>query len=93
MGKLQHTSLGSASYPKESFIIHPGGTTITSENYKETQVVAGKAFKTKLPEKGHKEIIESFLELLDGSAEEMTREEQLEVMLVAFHVENELRET
>jgi predicted dehydrogenase/threonine dehydrogenase-like Zn-dependent dehydrogenase len=92
IGTLHYTSLGSDSYPKESFVIHSGGTTIVSENYTETQVVGGKAFKTRLPEKGHKEIIESFLKSLDTGDVEMTREEQLEVMRIAFHVENELRE-
>lgn len=91
VGTLHYTSLGSASYPKESFILHARGTTITSANYTETRVAGGKKFNTKLPEKGHKEVVESFLRSLALGVGEMTREEQIETMRIAFCVEDELR--
>ena len=52
VGVLQYTSLGSSSFPKESFVVHSGGITISSSNYNVTEVAGGEAFKTSLPEKG-----------------------------------------
>jgi len=93
VGTLNYSSLGSAAYPKESFIIHSGGKTITSENYTNTQVIGGKSFKTPLSEKGHKEVLESFLRSIVSGSSEMSRDEQVETMRVAFCVESELRGT
>mgnify|MGYP001290201019 CR=1 FL=1 len=91
VGTLNYSSLGSSAYPKESFIIHSGGKTIISENFKNTQVVGGKSFKTPLSEKGHKEVLESFVNSIVTGVSQMSRAEQLETMQVAFHVEKELR--
>ena len=93
VGTLNYTSLGSKSFPKESFIIHAGGKTITSENYTNTQVIGGQSFKTPLSEKGHKEILESFLKSIISGNSIMTRDEQIETLQVAFSVESELRGT
>ena len=65
--------------------------TILSENYKETRVIGGRTYKTPLPEKGHKEIFESFISSLSRGSIEMTREEQLSTMRIAINVESELR--
>ena len=54
-------------------------------------MAGGKKFNTKLPEKGHKEVVESFLRSLALGVGEMTREEQIETMRIAFCVEDELR--
>jgi predicted dehydrogenase/NADPH:quinone reductase-like Zn-dependent oxidoreductase len=91
LGTLNYSSLGSSKYPKESFVIHSGGKTITSENYKNTQVVGGKSFNTALSEKGHKEVLESFVDSVLMGVTHMSREEQVETMRVAFYVESELR--
>ena len=91
VGSLNYTSLGSTSFPKESFIIHSGGKTIVSENYKKTQVIEGQTFKTALSEKGHKELLQTFINSISTGAHEMSRVEQIETMKIAFFVENELR--
>ncbi len=91
VGTLNYSSLGSSAYPKESLIIHSGGKTIKSENYKKTQVVGGKSFNTSLSEKGHKEVIESFFNSLATGTSYMSRAEQVETMRIAFSVESELR--
>lgn len=92
IGILNYTSLGSELYPKESFVIHSGGKTIISENYKNSKVLGGKSFKTSISEKGHREILESFVDSIVSGDCHMSREEQLETIKVAFYVERELRE-
>ena len=84
VGCLTYTSLGSNQFPKESFVLHCGGKTITSENYTETKVAGGKTFKTQLSEKGHKEVLESFINSIKSGAPKMTRQEQISTMNIAF---------
>ncbi|MAS82689.1 MAG: hypothetical protein CMF45_08370 [Legionellales bacterium] len=92
VGILTYTSIGSDAFPKESFIMHSGGTTIVSNNYTETKIVGGKTFKTSLSEKGHREVLQSFIRSLIHGTSEMTREEQIDTMHIAFCVESELRD-
>ena len=91
LGNLTYTSLGSELFPKESFIIHADSKTILSENYTSTKVLSGATFKTSISEKGHKEILESFIRASINGRTEMPYKEQVDALRIAFCVENELR--
>ncbi len=91
VGTLVYTSNGSKDYPKENFFIFFDGKTITSTDYKSTELIGGDSYKTKFNEKGQKEILNSFIQACKTGNSEMGIEEQIITMKLAFSIENELR--
>ena len=91
---LTYTSLGSKEHPKEQLNVFVDGKVICLDDYKSLTAAGrtGRAARTRLPEKGQKEELESFLEAIEQGGEwPIALWEQAQATRIALEVEDVIR--
>ena len=94
LGNIIYTSIGNSSYPKETIHIERNGIVVEIIDFKET-VIYGKLpkkMKTRKQDKGHKEVMQVFLESVKKGKNAMNASEIYEVHRIAFEIDRMLRE-
>lgn len=91
LASIIYTSLGSKSFPKESYNIHSGSDTLHCNDYITSTLSSGKVFSTRIQDKGFKANIDSFIDAVNGNATMLDISHQLSSIRIAFQVESFLR--